>query len=112
MLPFGPMDPTVSLKVAQDVYAAVPYLNNVFEEKFDQNLLARIADGGYNLRTSFDWNKVSDSRWRRSFELPERGDLVCRVRRAHLAGGSDTLTAGFGITTTASDRPTLSVSTP
>jgi len=60
MLPFGTMDPTVSLKVAQDVYRQVPYLTNVFEEKFNQKLLARIADGGYNLGTSFDWNKVSD----------------------------------------------------
>lgn len=60
MLPFGTMDPTVSLKVAQDVYEQVPYLTNVFEEKFNQKLLARIADGGYNLGTSFDWDKVSD----------------------------------------------------
>jgi C4-dicarboxylate-binding protein DctP len=60
MLPFGTMDPTVSLKVAQEVYAKVPYLTDVFEEKFNQKLLARIADGGYNLGTSFDWDKVSD----------------------------------------------------
>jgi TRAP-type C4-dicarboxylate transport system substrate-binding protein len=60
MLPFGTMDPTVSLKVAQDVYDQVPFLTDVFEEKFNQKLLARIADGGYNLGTSFDWNQVSD----------------------------------------------------
>lgn len=60
MLPFGTMDPTISLKVAQDVYEQVPYLTNVFEEKFNQKLLSRIADGGYNLGTSFDWDKVSD----------------------------------------------------
>ncbi len=60
MLPFGSMDPTVSLGVAQDVYNAVPYLTEVFEQKFNQKLLARIADGGYNLGTSFEWSKVSD----------------------------------------------------
>ncbi len=60
MLPFGTMDPTVSLKVAQDVYKAVPYLTEVFEKKYNQILLSRIADGGYNLGTSFEWNKVSD----------------------------------------------------
>jgi TRAP-type C4-dicarboxylate transport system substrate-binding protein len=60
MLPFGTMDPTVSLKVAQDVYKQVPFLTEVFEKKHNQKLLARIADGGYNLGTSFDWNKVSD----------------------------------------------------
>ncbi len=60
MLPFGTMDPTVSLKTAQDVYAQVPYLQNVFEDKFNQKLLARIADGGYNLGTSFAWENLSD----------------------------------------------------
>ena len=60
MLPFATMDPTVSLKIAQDVYKQVPFLSEVFEKKHKQKLLARIADGGYNLGTSFDWNKVSD----------------------------------------------------
>lgn len=60
MLPFGTMDPTVSLKIAQEVYRQVPMLNEIFEKKYSQKLLARIADGGYNLGTSFDWNKVSD----------------------------------------------------
>ncbi len=60
MLPFGTMDPVTSLRVAQDVYRQVPHLTNVFEEKFNQKLLARISDGGYNLGTSFDWNQVSD----------------------------------------------------
>jgi len=60
MLPFSTMDPTVSLAIAQDVYKAEPFLTEVFEKKYNQRLLARIADGGYNLGTSFDWNKVSD----------------------------------------------------
>ena len=60
MLPFGSMDPTVSLKTAQDVYAQVPYLQNVFEDKFNQKMLSRIADGGYNLGTSFEWEKLED----------------------------------------------------
>lgn len=60
MLPFGTMDPETSLKVAQEVYAEVPYLSDVFEDKFNQVLLARIADGGYNLGTSFPWDDLSD----------------------------------------------------
>jgi TRAP-type C4-dicarboxylate transport system substrate-binding protein len=60
MLPFGTMDPTVSLAVAQDVYNAVPFLNEVFETDYNQKLLARIADGGYNLGTTFDWESVDD----------------------------------------------------
>src|SRR4030065_333398 len=60
MLPFGTMGPTISLKTAQRVYKQVPFLTDVIEQKHKQKLLARIADGGYNLGTSFDWNKVSD----------------------------------------------------
>lgn len=60
MLPFGTMDPEKSLKVAQEVYAEVPYLTDVFSDKFNQKLLSRIADGGYNLGTSFAWDDLSD----------------------------------------------------
>jgi len=60
MLPFGTMDPTVSLAIAQDVYRQVPFLTNVFEERFNQKLLARVADAGYNLGTTFDWNSVEE----------------------------------------------------
>lgn len=60
MMPFGTMDPNQSLKIAQEVYAEVPYLTDVFEDKFNQVLLARIADGGYNLGTSFEWDDLAD----------------------------------------------------
>ena len=60
MLPFGTMDPTVSLKVARAVYDKVPYMSKVFEDKYKQKLLALIADNGYNLGTNFDWTNVSD----------------------------------------------------
>lgn len=60
MMPFGTMDPEMSLAIAQDVYAEVPYLEDVFPERFNQVLLSRIADGGYNLGTSFPWSDLSD----------------------------------------------------
>lgn len=60
MMPFGTMDPVQSLQIAQDVYAEVPYLTDVFPQKFNQILLSRIADGGYNLGTSFAWQNLSD----------------------------------------------------
>ena len=60
MLPFGTMDPSVSLQIAQDVYREVPFLTNVFEERFNQKLLARIADAGYNLGTTFDWSSLAE----------------------------------------------------
>lgn len=60
MLPFGTMDPEMSLKIARAVYAKVPYLSKVFEDKFKQKLIALIADNGYNLGTNFEWNSVAD----------------------------------------------------
>ncbi len=60
MMPFGTMDPVMSLGIAQDVYAEVPYLESVFQDKFNQVLLSRIADGGYNLGTSFPWEELGD----------------------------------------------------
>jgi len=60
MLPFGTMDPVVSLKVARAVFDKVPYMSKVFEDKFRQKLIALIADNGYNLGTTMEWNNVSD----------------------------------------------------
>ena len=65
MLPFGPVDPIDSLRVAQDVYAQVPYLTSVFEQRFNQKLLARITDSSYNLGTNFEWKSLSELRGRR-----------------------------------------------
>ena len=60
MVPFGTMDPVTSVTMARRVYDKVPYMSNVFEEKFNQKLLALIADNGYNLGTNFDWKTVAD----------------------------------------------------
>ena len=65
MLPFGTMDPVVSLKVARAIYDKVPYMSKVFEDKHRQKLIALIADNGYNLGTSFDWAKVADLKGRK-----------------------------------------------
>ena len=65
MLPFGPVDPIDSLRVAQDVYAKVPFLSKVFEDKFNQRLLARITDSSYNLGTNFAWKNLSDLKGRK-----------------------------------------------
>jgi TRAP-type C4-dicarboxylate transport system substrate-binding protein len=65
MLPFGTMDPVVSVKLARAVYNKVPYMSDVFEKKFNQKLIALIADNGYNLGTSFEWNTVKDLKGRK-----------------------------------------------
>jgi len=65
MLPFGTMDPEMSVKLARAVYDKVPYMSKVFEDKFRQKLLALIADNGYNLGTSFEWKTVADLKGRK-----------------------------------------------
>jgi C4-dicarboxylate-binding protein DctP len=60
MLPFGTMSPVKSVQLARNVYNKVPYMSKVFEDKFNQHLIALIADNGYNLGTNFEWNKVAD----------------------------------------------------
>jgi TRAP-type C4-dicarboxylate transport system substrate-binding protein len=60
MLPFGTMDPVRSVKLARAVYDKTPYMSNVFEDKFNQRLIALIADNGYNLGTNFEWNSVAE----------------------------------------------------
>ena len=65
MLPFGTMDPVKSVTLARRVYDQVPYMSKVFEDRFNQRLIALIADNGYNLGTSFDWNKVADLKGRK-----------------------------------------------
>jgi TRAP-type C4-dicarboxylate transport system substrate-binding protein len=59
MLPFGTMDPEMSVAIANEVYKKFPVLSKDFE-KHGQILLARIGDGGYNLGTNFPWKQVSD----------------------------------------------------
>ncbi len=65
MLPFNTMSPEMSVKVARTVYNKVPYLSKVFEDKYNQQLLALISDNGYNLGTTFDWTNVSDLKGRK-----------------------------------------------
>src|ERR671910_468286 len=65
MLPFGTMSPVKSVTLARRVYDKVPYMSRVFEDKFNQRLIALIADNGYNLGTNFEWNKVADLKGRK-----------------------------------------------
>lgn len=65
MLPFGTMDPVVSVKLARAVYDKVPYMAKTFEDKYNQILIGLIADNGYNLSTTFEWNSVADLKGRK-----------------------------------------------
>lgn len=59
MLPFGTMDPVQSVAIANAIYKRFPSLEKAFD-KYNQTMLARIGDGGYNLGTNFPWKEVSD----------------------------------------------------
>jgi TRAP-type C4-dicarboxylate transport system substrate-binding protein len=65
MLPFGTMSPVKSVTLARNVYAKVPYMSRVFEDKYSQVLLGLIADNGYNLGTNFEWKGVADLKGRK-----------------------------------------------
>jgi C4-dicarboxylate-binding protein DctP len=65
MLPFGTMSAQTSVKLARSIYDRVPFMAKVFEDKFSQQLIALIADNGYNLTTTFDWNTVGDLKSRK-----------------------------------------------
>jgi TRAP-type C4-dicarboxylate transport system substrate-binding protein len=65
MLPFGTMSPEKSVKLARAVYDKVPYLSKVFEDKFNQQLIALISDNGYNIGTTFEWNNFSELKGRK-----------------------------------------------
>ena len=64
MLPFGTMDPVKSVAIAASIYKQFPSLEKRFQ-KFNQTMLARIGDGGYNIGTNFPWKKVSDLKGRK-----------------------------------------------
>lgn len=64
-LPFGTMSPVMSVKIARAVYDKVPYMSKVFEDKYNQRLLALISDTGYNIGTTFEWSQVADLKGRK-----------------------------------------------
>lgn len=65
MLPFGTMSPAASVKITRAVYDKVPYLSKSFEDKYNQRLIALVADTGYNIGTTFEWNNVADLKGRK-----------------------------------------------
>jgi C4-dicarboxylate-binding protein DctP len=65
MLPFNTMNSETSVKIARTIYDKVPAMTKVFEEKYNQQLIALISDNGYNIGTTFEWNKLSDLKGRK-----------------------------------------------
>ena len=91
MLPFGTMDPVDSLQIAQDVYEQVPYLTEVFEEEYNQILLARIADG-HQIWLDRSGGLAGAKDWGRGYQ-PElagkRRNRSCVLVACHVVYGND-----------------------
>ena len=64
MLPFGTMDPVQSVAIANKIYKKFPSLEKRFQ-RYNQTMLARIGDGGYNIGTNFAWKNLSDLKGRK-----------------------------------------------
>jgi TRAP-type C4-dicarboxylate transport system substrate-binding protein len=60
MLPFGSTSTSTSVKVTRAVYDKVPYMTQVFEDKFNQKLIMLSPEQSYQLGTTFAWNTVSE----------------------------------------------------
>lgn len=60
MVPFGPGDTVQSVAVARDVYEAVPYLSNVFPDRYNQVLLSLVSTGEYHIGSKFPWKTLED----------------------------------------------------
>jgi len=65
MLPMGTMSAVQSVQMTRAVYDKVPYMSKVFEDKFNQQVIGLIADNGYNLQTTFEWNNVAELKGRK-----------------------------------------------
>jgi TRAP-type C4-dicarboxylate transport system substrate-binding protein len=60
MLPFGTPSAATSVKVVRAVYDKVPYMTEVFEDKFNQKLIMLSPEQSYQLGTTFAWDSVKD----------------------------------------------------
>ena len=59
-MPFGPPSPIKSVAMARDVYAETPELLKVFDEKFNQKMIALIVLDPYELISKKPITKLSD----------------------------------------------------
>lgn len=58
--PFGPEDSVQQLKAARAVYDDIPWLGEVFEDRYGQVLLGLHGWDNYHLGTTMEWDSVED----------------------------------------------------
>lgn len=64
-VPFDTPTATNGIKATRAVYDAVPHLQNVFEEKYNQKLLSLVGFDNYGLYSKFPWTKVEEIKGRK-----------------------------------------------
>lgn len=58
--PFGPEDSVTQLKASRAVYDEIPWLSEVFKDRYGQILLGLHGWDNYHLGTTMEWNDVED----------------------------------------------------
>lgn len=64
-VPFGPADPRVAYKAAQEAYDKTPRMKEYLEQRYNQKLLGITTIGNYGLATNFKWKTVDDLKGRK-----------------------------------------------
>lgn len=64
-VPFGPTSAMPALKAARKTYDEFPQLAQVFEQRYQQKLLALSGYDNYHLGTTFHWDKLTDLKGRK-----------------------------------------------
>jgi TRAP-type C4-dicarboxylate transport system substrate-binding protein len=64
-VPFGTPDPRIASKATLEVYAKVPRLGKLFEDRYNQILIGHGVIGNYGLVTNFKWSKVEELKGRK-----------------------------------------------
>jgi TRAP-type C4-dicarboxylate transport system substrate-binding protein len=64
-VPFGPPSAVTALRATRKTYDQFPQLSAVFEERYQQKLLALSGLDNYHLGTTFEWEKLGDLKGRK-----------------------------------------------
>lgn len=64
-MPFDAQNAVLGTQVARRIYDEVPHMAGVFEEKYNQKLVALFGFDNYGLYTTFPWTKVEELKGRK-----------------------------------------------
>ncbi|MCA3273766.1 MAG: TRAP transporter substrate-binding protein DctP [Roseomonas sp.] len=91
-VPFAPDNNALQIKVTHEVYERVPFLRNVFEQRFGQRMIAVSGAPSVDLATRTPWNRLEDLRGRR---IAGAGALLNFLRPGGIVGVQGSLADFF-----------------